>query len=124
MVTHIKQPSAGNGFVGMVGLDGYVAIGADGYIVAATSVLPEGVTVTHLGNQTGLYVVASDETFVNLFPVVQFDAGVGVALDAQTTGVSGSGFTVRLVNGSGVATTPSAACGFFFNIEAKMSLVK
>lgn len=114
-------PEAGSLSVMMGDADGYVAIAADASVIAATSKLPPGVTVAK--TETGVYTLTFSKPFNLLVCTPTFQSTAAVALFAQNGLVTTQTVAVRLVNGSGTATNPSAACGFAFHIRFKDSSV-
>ncbi len=114
-------PEAGSLSVMMGCADGYISIAADASVVAATSYLPPGVTVAH--GSAGLYTLTFSRAYNQLFCKPTFQSTAAKALYAQNGAVTSSTVEIRLVNGSGTATDPTAACGIVFEVRFKDSTV-
>lgn len=116
-------PEAGSLSVMMADGDGYISLASDASIVTATSSFPPGVTVAKTG--TGVYTLTFSCPFNKIFvtPTFQTTTAAGVALYAQNGSVTATTAEIRLVNGSGAATNPAAACGITFHVRMKVSTV-
>ena len=114
-------PEAGSLSVMMGNADGYISIAADASVIAATSSIPPGVTVEKTA--TGVYTLTFSRAYNQLFCKPTFQSTAAKALFAQNGTVTSSTIEIRLVNGSGTATDPTAACGIVFEVRFKDSSV-
>jgi hypothetical protein len=115
------QPEAGSYFNMMANIDGYAQLDTSGQVIVANSQFSPGVTFLKAG--TGLYSVNFPKGYSYDAPFVSFSAPTAVALFPQVQSINSSGFVIRLVNGSGAATDPSASCAVYFLCRARDSSV-
>lgn len=115
------QPEAGSYFNMMANADGYAGLSSSGAVVVANSQFSPGVTFAKVG--TGLYSVNYPRGYSFQSPFVSFSAPVAAALFPQIQSELSTGFVIRLVNGSGVATDPSAVCVLHFFARLRDSSV-